>query len=570
MIKNKNPYRGVWGDAGRHLRVFFIRAILYLATTLVAWEKSIMGNRRTRRKRKQHINKVQGQRLAAEFKGQDLSRVLVVAIDGAKKSHKALLADGFGEIITDTFGFPNDLAGAKMFAGSVRKAAVDINAFKIIVGLEPTGHYAENLVAYLLEQGFDVRQVNSFAVSREREAGLTWSKTDEIDLCAIGQLIINGKSSPLGHTEAIYDNMKYAARARRSTIQRTVLLESQIHAYMDRLFPGFLDRDLFSDPFGLTSMAFMARYSSANAACRAGATRIERWLSSRRGVSNPHEITQAVVELAQGALRRPADHEEALIEALRFRLREHDLLEEQVGSLNIRLAEYLVETPGIWLLAIDRVSVVSAAEYLGELGQISRYDGANQIIARAGMVPRETQSGMIAYSGGITKLGHPKLRYILGVIGHNLLTSNRYFQAFYNRLVDRGGKNERLAKTAVAGKFVRVSWAMMNLKGAFEAPTWCEDDLKKDIRTKMERFLKQFGASQIYRNSIGPRLDKVLVSGGQPSTSNSITGSHQLPSASGTHEEHDRASTKPIHIGSLIPVVLGQMAAEQDVEAHMA
>ena len=264
---------GPGGTAPHLQRSFFSRAILCLATLLVAQIGNIMGRRRTGRRRKQHIAKAQGQRLAAELRGNDLSFLLVVAIDGGKRSHKALIANGLGEIVTDTFEFSNDLAGAKNFTKEVNGASKEVGAFKVIVGLESTGHYSENFIVHLLDQGLDVRQVNAMAVNLEREAGLTWCKTDEIDLCAIGQLILGGKARPLSRVEALHDNMKQAARARRSTVRRRSLIENQIHSYMDRLFPGLLDSEIFSASFGATSMAFISRYGSARAASRAGVNR---------------------------------------------------------------------------------------------------------------------------------------------------------------------------------------------------------------------------------------------------------------------------------------------------------
>jgi transposase len=494
------------------------------------------------------------------LRGKDLSFLLVAAIDGGKRSHKALIANGLGDIVTDTFEFSNDVEGAKTFTKEMQKASRATRAFKVIVGLESTGHYSENLIIYMLEQGLDVRQVNTLAVNREREAGLTWCKTDEIDLCAIGQLVLGGKSRPLNTVEALHDNMKQAARARRSTVRRQTQIQNQIHSYMDRLFPGLLGSEIFREPFGATSKAFMGRYGSARATSRAGVHRLERWLSSRARVRSPKDLAQSLVSLSRGVLRRPAEREEALLQALRFRLEEHDALSEQLKRWDTMLAGYLVQSPGIWLLSIRQVNVVSAAEYLGELGPPSRYHGASQIISSAGLVPRETQSSTVEHTGGVTKIGNKKLRYILGVIGKNLASDNRYFQAFFRRLVEVKGKNERLAYTAVSCKFVRLSWAMMNLKGAFDAPTWCGDDLQKDIPVKMERFLQEFGATQVYRKSIEPRLVKVLESGGYTSTPETVQLARQPPVAPRPRDRGDRASQEPKALGDLIPEVLGQLA----------
>ena len=66
-------------------------------------------------KKRQHIQKVKGRRFTDEIRNLDLEKVLVVPIDGGKNSHKALVANYFGDILHDPFEFTNSLSGVKMF-----------------------------------------------------------------------------------------------------------------------------------------------------------------------------------------------------------------------------------------------------------------------------------------------------------------------------------------------------------------------------------------------------------------------------------------------------------------------
>lgn len=464
-----------------------------------------------RRNGRQHIAKAGGQRLAAELRGQDLGRVLVVPIDGGKRSHKALIANALGDILLDTFEFSNDLAGALEFHQQVQKAAKQTQSVNILVGLEPTGHYLENFVEGLLERHYEVRELNPLAVKCEREAGLTWCKTDDLDLCAIGQLVLNGQGRAAGKTEALYYNLRQAGRARRSSVRRRASVEQQIHGYMDRLFPGLLTAEVLGDPFGAVCLAFMTHYGSACRVKRAGKARLSRWLT-QSGVRQAEETSAALMKLGAGCLLLPPCAEEALSEAVRFRVEEHRCLSKQIRHWEEKLAEYLIETPGIWLLTIREIGVPSAAEYLGEVGALRLYEGAGNIIGRAGLVSRKRQSASSSWQGGITKLGHARLRYCLGVIGRNLIRRNTYFAAFYRRLVEQSGKNPRAAITAVACKFVRVSWARMKLKGSFVPPAG--EDLNQDIEKKLGEFLQTIGAGQLFQSKLGPRLRQVLEAGG--------------------------------------------------------
>jgi len=464
-----------------------------------------------RRKRRYHIAKQGGQRLAAEFRGQDLGRILIVPIDGGKHSHKALIANALGDIISDTFEFDNNLAGIGMFDKEVQRAARQTKGTHVIVGIEPTGHYVENFVQELLKRNYEVRELNPFAVRCEREAGLTWCKTDDLDLCAIGQLLLNGKGRPAGQTVAVYYNLRQAGRARRSSVRRRASLQQQIHCYMDRLFPGLLNSEVFSDPFGVGCLSFMVHYGSARRVKRTGKARLIRWFT-QRGIRQAEEKAGRLIELAGRCALLSPSADEALLQGLRFRLEEHACLSKQILRWEACMAEYLVETPGIWLLSIREISVPSAAEYMGELGPLQLYEGAGNIIGRAGLVPKTIQSATSSWEGGITKMGHPDLRYCLGIIGRNLIRRNTYFACFYRRLVEQSGKQPRSAMIAVACKFVRVSWARMKLKGNFVPPAG--EDLHQDIEKKYKKFLRSIGARQLYDSKLRARLRQVLETGG--------------------------------------------------------
>jgi hypothetical protein len=64
-------------------------------------------------KRRQHIQKVKGRRFTDEIRNLNLEKVLIVPIDAGKNSHKALVANYFGDILYDTFEFANSIRRSK-------------------------------------------------------------------------------------------------------------------------------------------------------------------------------------------------------------------------------------------------------------------------------------------------------------------------------------------------------------------------------------------------------------------------------------------------------------------------
>jgi len=88
-------------------------------------------SKRKAQKRRQHIQKVKGRRFTDEIRDLDLEKVLVVPVDGGKDSHKALVANYFGDILHDPFEFTNSVTGVKMFDNILK--SVDSSIKPVII-----------------------------------------------------------------------------------------------------------------------------------------------------------------------------------------------------------------------------------------------------------------------------------------------------------------------------------------------------------------------------------------------------------------------------------------------------
>lgn len=172
---------------------------------------------------------------------------------------------------------------------------------------------------------------------------------------------------------------------------------------------------------------------------------------------------------------------------------------ERIRLIEIEITKYLAKTPGLLLLSIPYVNVCSAAEFVGEMGDITDFSKNTKVIKLAGLNPRKFQTSEYEFEhGGVTKQGRASLRYIVSLIAQDLKNGNDYFIAFYNRLVHERGKNERLAKTAVGNKFIRIACTMMRDKKLFNPPAWTGRSLTDDPLAKFENFLKERQAKDVF------------------------------------------------------------------------
>lgn len=88
--------------------------------------------------------------------------------------------------------------------------------------------------------------------------------------------------------------------------------------------------------------------------------------------------------------------------------------ERKIQALERQLAAKLARTEYIVLLSIPGINVVSAAEYAGEMGPITRYANPKTITGRAGLYPSRAQSDQVDHADGpLTRCANRQLRYAI-------------------------------------------------------------------------------------------------------------------------------------------------------------
>ena len=85
---------------------------------------------------------------------------------------------------------------------------------------------------------------------------------------------------------------------------------------------------------------------------------------------------------------------------------------EQAIAEAIKLASPRVQEVIRGLQALRGIAQISAVTIASELGEVSRFEGARQLMAYSGTIPSENSSGKRTRRGSITKTGNAHLRRI--------------------------------------------------------------------------------------------------------------------------------------------------------------
>jgi transposase len=108
--------------------------------------------------------------------------------------------------------------------------------------------------------------------------------------------------------------------------------------------------------------------------------------------------------------------------------------ENQVKAVDTALAELVEALPDTYLTTIPGVGSTAAAIILGEIGDIRRFENAEQLIAYAGIDPSVHQSGQFVGSRAhMSKRGSPQLRRILWLAATMARIKDPELNAFYQK-----------------------------------------------------------------------------------------------------------------------------------------
>lgn len=457
-------------------------------------------------KKYNNINNIQGKKgsqFSSQLRGVNLERVLIVAIDAAKYFQKALLCNYYGDVLESPFFFGVNKDGLDLLSSKIEEARTKIEAERIYIGVECTAHYYEDIVYEMGKRGYGVTIINPATTYEERSSALNWSKTDDLDLYAIAHALIQNKGMENKLPEGAFRKLMKLTRARRSEVQKRALVRIQIRTLMDHIwrdFQGYVEivnnkpkkRHIFSDFWGKSSLFFIENYPHPSSLLELGEKRV--WEIAKENKLRIQEThIKDLLFVAQKSIIKSKEEVSAEMLLLRLAIQDLKRLDGNINILEEEIEKALLQTPGRLLLTVPGIGVVTAAEFYSELGDITQYEHAGQLIKKAGTNPIIIQSGGTqGYYGRISKQGNKHLRFMVYTVGKCLAQHNKDLRPYFERLKERG-KHARKAYIALGNKFIRIAFSMLKNNKPYETKQTdysIFNQVKKKLKyTKMNTYL---------------------------------------------------------------------------------
>ena len=354
----------------------------------------------------------------------------VFGIDVSKASSEVAIVIN-GEKIHG-YTIPNDAIGFTRLLDDLKTVQ------KPEIIFEARGVYSHRLQAFLEENGYAYTQLNPLEAKKQLDS-LRVRKTDKIDAetLAISQFVLNRK--PTYIQEEVYQELRDLSRFYQNLTEDIVRTKNRLHKVLQVTFPEM--ENILSTPtreqYWNLVMTFPYKDFVLELSKDELLEGIRQSTSKRISDKRVAYLAQKLAALANQSYCAVKKNS-PILEEVRYYAKELLRLSEQRQAVLEQMVELAQPLPEYEiLLSIPGIAETTATSMIGELGDIRRFQSANQINAFIGIDLRHYESGNFLVKEHITKRGNPYARKILFKCIHNIAaashTNHCHIEDFYEK-----------------------------------------------------------------------------------------------------------------------------------------
>jgi len=384
---------------------------------------------------------------------------MYVGIDVAKNKFDICAIDSYGKKLSK-FKISADRKG-------FNKLITDLPSnYQPSFGLEATGPYSGNLLAFLRKTNCEVICSNPYEVSRLREAFYPGVKNDKIDAYVLAQ------SLRMGVLKGSQKDDKYVflgdllERNYNLTDKETQITNS-LRSSLNETFPEI--ESVFSDIACNASLAILSHYQTPCDLQTVDFKTIRKLVLSQNGRMSEDKFKE-LKALSKGSVAwKQSSYHKFLIES---QVQELKTTIELTKDVKDKIVEYMAEESlelqekQQLLQTIPGVGDKTSLLLLAVLGDPKRFDpksdgqGAQRVAAFVGFGIKEYSSGKLSFKKGISKRGNPRLRGSLYMAAMNAVKRDEDLKKRHNR-AKKNGKSAKKSLVNIAHTLVKRCYGVL-------------------------------------------------------------------------------------------------------------
>ena len=391
--------------------------------------------------------------------------MIAVGIDIASKKHDYFM------IQSETgLTFKRSSVTIENNESGFKKLHEDIQAFSgatgdsdILIGLESTGIYHTNIIAFLIACDYKVMMINPILTNMARKSGKVHSqKNDNLDSQVICKYLIDHSDELTPYTPTLYHrlNLKSLSRKRFYIVESLRKAKLSVNNLVQIMFPEF--KTLFSNIYGDSAIAVLKEYGSPAKLAKAHLNKVASLLHGRCKCS--------AEELIEAAKHTVGLSDDCYVFELADAIEEMEHIKNRVDKYDAEIKKYVDELcPNI--LSVPGIGYVTAGLIVGEIGDAKRFHSAESLIAYSGIDPMIYESGDYVAKHLIpSKKGSKYLRYALFQVARIIWQCDPVYKAYYEKKLNEG-KHYYVALGHIQKKLVRLIHSLMKSGNNYEVKT---------------------------------------------------------------------------------------------------
>ena len=394
---------------------------------------------------------------------------LFVGIDVSNRSNVAYLMKPDGSKHS-SFSVQNNLGGAKLLSERIVSALSSMRLSDVVIGLEATSIYGNNLVYTLREDGSlgqfqrKIHVLNPKQVKKFKEAYPDLPKNDFVDAFVIADHLRFGRIAK----EVYMDDYRYQAlrtltRARLDVIQNLTREKQRFANYLFLKCSGIAqEKDIQNT--SATTIALMEHFETVDDLANSDLDELTAFIAEtgRGRFVDPNAVAKVIQAAAKGSYRLPKTVNDTVNQAMSVSIASMRALKEQVKVLDKAIEQQFEIIPNT-LTSIPGIGKVYSAGIIAEIGDIHRFASQASVAKFAGLVWTQHQSGEFeAEHSRMIKSGNRYLRYYLLEAANSVRRCDSEFRHYYDLKFNEVNKYQhKRALALTARKLVRLVFRLL-------------------------------------------------------------------------------------------------------------
>lgn len=395
---------------------------------------------------------------------------LYVGIDVSSKNNVIYLMLPNGDKHS-SFSLANSHDGSSQLVKRIFTAMTSNNIDSVLIGLEATSVYGDNLVYFLKEDAtlasFDrkIHVLNPKQVNKFKESYNDLPKNDYIDAFVIADCLRFGRINK----EVYMDDYRYKAlqnltRARYFAVTNLTKEKQRFINVLFKKYSTMTQEKVFSDTFSTTALAVYEKFESAETLAKMDLQELTAFImeKGKNRFPDPDAVAKALQKAARSSYRLPKTVNDSVNQVLAISITSIRALESQIKAFDKAITKQMELLPNV-LISIPGIGPVLSAGIMAEIGDINRFQNQAALAKYAGLAWQQHQSGDFeAQTTRMIHSGNRFLKYYLCEAAFSLVRCDKEYSRFYRlkyKEVNRFQHKRALALTA--RKFVRLVFALL-------------------------------------------------------------------------------------------------------------